>query len=121
MAYISWRFEGKWFVSLSLAAVLFVVTYGITQALPGISPAILIVVALVVSIVFNLVLQLRFALAAIVAIYHDILMTVSFLSLFNIEFDLQILAALLTVTGYSLYDTIVVFDRIRENMRGPTT
>ena len=118
VAYISGRFEGKWFISLSLAAVLFAVTYGITQGLPGISPAILIVVALVVSIVFNLILQLRFALAAIVAIYHDILITVSFLSLFNIEFDLQILAALLTVTGYSLYDTIVVFDRIRENLRG---
>jgi len=118
VAYISGRFEGKWFISLSLAAVLFAVTYGITQGLPGISPAFLIVVALVVSIVFNLVLQLRFALAAIVAIYHDILITVSFLSLFNIEFDLQILAALLTVTGYSLYDTIVVFDRIRENLRG---
>src|SRR5882672_7067596 len=118
VAYISGRFEGKWFISLSLAAVLFAVTYGITQWLPGISPAILIVIALVVSMVFNLVLQLRFALAAIVAIYHDLLITISFLSLFNIEFDLQILAALLTVTGYSLYDTIVVFDRIRENLRG---
>jgi preprotein translocase subunit SecF len=76
------------------------------------------VVALVLSTTLNLILQLRFALAAIVAIYHDLLITVSFLSLFNVEFDLQILAALLTVTGYSLYDTIVVFDRIRENMRG---
>jgi preprotein translocase subunit SecF len=118
VAYISGRFEGKWFVALSLAVVLFAVTYGITQGLPGISPAVLIVIALVVATAFNLVLQLRFALAAIVAIYHDVLTTVSFLSLFNIEFDLQILAALLTITGYSLYDTIVVFDRIRENMRG---
>src|SRR5215471_6002151 len=118
VAYISGRFEGKWFISVSLAAILFALTYGITQWFPGISPAILIVVALIASTAFNLALQLRFALAAIVAIYHDILITVSFLSLFNIEFDLQILAALLTITGYSLYDTIVVFDRIRENMRG---
>ena len=118
MAYISWRFEGKLLVSLSMAVILVAVTYGISQWLPGISPAILIVVALVVSTALNLLLQLRFALAAIVAIYHDVLITVSFLSLFNIEFDLQILAALLTITGYSLYDTIVVFDRIRENMRG---
>src|SRR5215470_246903 len=118
VAYISGRFEGKWFISVSLAAILFALTYGITQWFPGISPAILIVVALIASTAFNLILQLRFALAAIVAIYHDILITVSFLSLFNVEFDLQILAALLTITGYSLYDTIVVFDRIRENMRG---
>jgi len=118
VAYISWRFEGKLLVSLSMAVILVAVTYGISQWLPGISPAILIVVALVASTALNLILQLRFALAAIVAIYHDVLITVSFLSLFNIEFDLQILAALLTITGYSLYDTIVVFDRIRENIRG---
>jgi preprotein translocase subunit SecF len=118
VAYISWRFEGKLLVSLSMAVILVAVTYSISQWLPGVSPAILIVVALVVSTALNLILQLRFALAAIVAIYHDVLITVSFLSLFNVEFDLQILAALLTITGYSLYDTIVVFDRIRENMRG---
>ncbi len=118
VAYISWRFEGKLLVSLSMAVIIVAITNGITQLLPGVSPAILIVVALVVSTALNLILQLRFALAAIVAIYHDLLITVSFLSLFNVEFDLQILAALLTVTGYSLYDTIVVFDRIRENMRG---
>ena len=118
VAYISWRFEGKLLVSLSMAIILVAVTYGISQWLPGVSPAILIVVALVASTALNLILQLRFALAAIVAIYHDVLITVSFLSLFNIEFDLQILAALLTITGYSLYDTIVVFDRIRENIRG---
>src|SRR5919197_21799 len=118
VAYISWRFEGKLLVSLSMAVILVALTYSISQWLPGVSPAILIVVALVVSTALNLILQLRFALAAIVAIYHDVLITVSFLSLFNVEFDLQILAALLTITGYSLYDTIVVFDRIRENIRG---
>jgi preprotein translocase subunit SecF len=53
-----------------------------------------------------------------VAIYHDGLVTVGFLSLFNKAFDLQIIAALLTVIGYSLNDTIVIFDRIRENLRG---
>jgi preprotein translocase subunit SecF len=116
VAYISGRFEDKWFISVSLATILFVVTYGLTQWFPGISPAVLIVVALLVSTAFNVLLQLRFALAAIVAIYHDVLITASFLSFFHIEFDLQILAALLTITGYSLYDTIVVFDRIRENM-----
>jgi len=118
VVYLSGRFEAKWGVALGLAATLFVITYGITQWLPGISPTILIVVALVVSTVFGLVLDLRYALAAIIAIYHDVLVTVGFLSLFDKEFDLQIVAALLTIIGYSLNDTIVIFDRIRENMRG---
>lgn len=118
VVYLSGRFEGKWGVALTLAAVLFTITYGITQWFPGVSPSVLIVVALVVSTVFGLVLNLRYAQAAIVAIYHDVLVTVGFLSLFNVEFDLQIIAALLTIIGYSLNDTIVIFDRIRENLRG---
>ena len=118
VVYLSGRFEAKWGVALGLAATLFVITYGITQLFPGVSPTILIVVALVVSTVFGLVLDLRYALAAIIAIYHDVLVTVGFLSLFDKEFDLQIIAALLTIIGYSLNDTIVIFDRIRENMRG---
>src|SRR2546425_10190950 len=84
----------------------------------GVPTNCLYLVGRVCSSALNLLLQLRFALAPIVVIYHVLLITVNFLSLFNIEFDLQILAALLTVTGYSLYDTIVVFDRIRENLRG---
>ncbi|MGE3539417.1 MAG: protein translocase subunit SecF [Candidatus Tectimicrobiota bacterium] len=118
VVYLSGRFEGKWGVALTLAAVLFVVTYSITQWLPGVSPTVLIIVALIVSTVFGIVLDLRYALAAIAAIYHDVLVTIGFLSLFNKEFDLQIIAALLTIIGYSLNDTIVIFDRIRENLRG---
>lgn len=118
VVYLSGRFEGKWGVALGLAVTLFVITYGITQWFPGVSPTILIVVALIVSTVFGLVLDLRYALAATVAIYHDVLVTVGFLSLFDKAFDLQIVAALLTIIGYSLNDTIVIFDRIRENMRG---
>lgn len=118
VVYLSGRFEAKWGVALALAITLFAVTYGITQWFPGISPTVLIIVALVVSTVFALVLDLRYALAAIVAIYHDVLVTVGFLSLFNKDFDLQIVAAILTIIGYSLNDTIVIFDRIRENLRG---
>ncbi|MEK7827771.1 MAG: protein translocase subunit SecF, partial [Thermodesulfobacteriota bacterium] len=51
---------------------------------------------------------------------HDVLVTVTFLSLFNKEFDLNIVAALLTIIGYSINDTIVIFDRIRENARKNT-
>ncbi len=116
--YISGRFEAKWFAALGLAVALFGVTYGITQWLPGVAPTILIIVALLVAIVFCLFLQLRYALAAIVALFHDVLITVGFFSLFDKPFNLPIVAALLTIVGYSLNDTIIVFDRIRENMQG---
>ncbi len=59
----------------------------------------------------------RFALGAVVAIIHDVLFTVGLFSLFQIAFDLTVLAAVLAVIGYSLNDTIVIFDRIRENFR----
>lgn len=61
--------------------------------------------------------QLRFSFGAIAALVHDILFTVGIFSLTQMEFDLTVLAALLAVIGYSLNDTIVVFDRIRENFR----
>lgn len=61
--------------------------------------------------------EFRFAAGAIIALVHDILFTLGLFSLFGIEFDLAVLAALLAVIGYSLNDTIVVFDRIRENFR----
>jgi preprotein translocase subunit SecF len=59
----------------------------------------------------------QFALGAIVALVHDVLMTVGVFSLFQFEFDLSIVAALLTILGYSVNDTVVVSDRIRENLR----
>jgi preprotein translocase subunit SecF len=61
--------------------------------------------------------QFRFALGAIAALVHDIMITVGVFSLFNKEFSLPVIAALLTIIGYSLNDTIVVYDRIRENIR----
>lgn len=61
--------------------------------------------------------EFRFAIAAIVALIHDILVTATFFLMFDKEFTLPIIAAFLTIIGYSLNDTIVVFDRIRENMR----
>lgn len=59
--------------------------------------------------------QFKFGVAAIVALVHDALMVFSFLLFFNRELDISIVVALLTILGYSLNDTIVVFDRIREN------
>ena len=59
--------------------------------------------------------ELRFGLAAVIATIHDILVTLGFLALFRVEIALPTVAAILTIVGYSLNDTIVVFDRIREN------
>ena len=59
----------------------------------------------------------RFSLGSVIALIHDVIITVGIFSLFQIEFDLPVLAAVLAVIGYSLNDTIVVFDRIRENFR----
>ncbi len=61
--------------------------------------------------------EYRFALGSILALVHDVTITTGFFSLTQIQFDLTVLAALLAVIGYSLNDTIVVFDRIRENFR----
>ena len=60
--------------------------------------------------------ELSYALGAVAALFHDVLLVVGFFIAIGQEFNLQILAALLTIVGYSLNDTIVVFDRIRENV-----
>ena len=61
--------------------------------------------------------QSRFAVAAVLALIHDVIIVLGIFSLFNLDFDLTVLAALLAVIGYSLNDTIVVSDRIRENLK----
>ncbi|MCM8854301.1 MAG: protein translocase subunit SecF [Candidatus Thiodiazotropha sp.] len=61
--------------------------------------------------------EYRFAVGSVIAIVHDVLITIGFFALFQVDFDLPVLAAVLAVIGYSLNDTIVVFDRIRENFR----
>ena len=61
--------------------------------------------------------QFKFAVGAVAALIHDVIITLGFFSITGMEFDLTVLAALLAVIGYSLNDTIVVFDRIRENFR----
>lgn len=119
--YISGRFELKWMMSGLMAAAIGIPVYFITQLdkLPFINVnagmPVLILVALVVSIGFCWYLELKFALGAIVALLHDVTITVGIFSLMNIEFTLPIIAALLTIIGYSLNDTIIVYDRIREN------
>ena len=60
--------------------------------------------------------EFRFGLAAVIATFHDIVVTLGFLAIFRVEIALPTVAAILTILGYSLNDTIVVFDRIRENL-----
>ena len=59
----------------------------------------------------------QFSLGAVLALIHDVTITIGLFSLFGIEFNLSIIAALLTIIGYSMNDTVVVYDRIRENLR----
>ena len=59
----------------------------------------------------------QFSVGAVVALVHDVLLTIGVFSALQIKFDLAIIAALLTIVGYSLNDTVVVFDRVRENLR----
>jgi preprotein translocase subunit SecF len=61
--------------------------------------------------------RLSFAVGAVVATIHDLLITLAFLAIFRYELSLNVIAALLTITGYSMNDTIVIYDRVRENMR----
>ncbi|MFO7551756.1 MAG: protein translocase subunit SecF [Haliea sp.] len=61
--------------------------------------------------------QFKFAVSAVIALVHDVIITLGFFSVTGLEFDLTVLAAVLAVIGYSLNDTIVVYDRIRENFR----
>jgi preprotein translocase subunit SecF len=61
--------------------------------------------------------QMKFSLGAVIALVHDVTITLGVFALFHIEFDLTVLAAILAIIGYSLNDTIVVADRIRENLR----
>ena len=77
----------------------------------------LILAALIVTLVLFWFLELKYAMGAIVALIHDVTITVGIFSIFDKEFTLPIIAALLTIIGYSLNDTIIIFDRIRENSR----
>lgn len=113
--YISGRFELKWILSGVVAAALIGAVY--LFDLFDVSIPFLIGAALVVTLVVFWFLELKYAMGAIVALMHDVIITVGIFSIFDKEFTLPIIAALLTIVGYSLNDTIIVFDRIRENLK----
>ena len=113
--YISGRFEMKWFMSIVMAVFLAIVVYGATVV--GITMNWLIIIALLSTLAVCWLLGLKYALGAIIALIHDVVITVGFFALTDREISLSVIAALLTVVGYSLNDTIIVFDRIRENRK----
>jgi len=80
----------------------------------GLNAMLLSTLAILIYIAFRF--NARYAPGAVVALVHDVLVTSAFLVMLGIEFDLQILAALLAIVGYSLNDTIIIYDRIRENL-----
>jgi len=113
--YISGRFELKWVLSGVMAAALMGAVY--LLSIFDVSIPILMAAALIVTIFLFWFLELKYAMGAIVALIHDVTITVGIFSIFDKEFTLPIIAALLTIIGYSLNDTIIVYDRIRENLR----
>ncbi|MBW2450314.1 MAG: protein translocase subunit SecF, partial [Deltaproteobacteria bacterium] len=113
--YISGRFELKWLLSGVIAGILMGAVY--VLSIFNVSVPYLIAAALLVSLALFWFLGLKYAMGATVALIHDVTITVGIFSIFNKEFTLPIIAALLTIIGYSLNDTIIVFDRIRENLK----
>ncbi|WP_420859350.1 protein translocase subunit SecF [Marivivens marinus] len=83
-----------------------------------IQKAIMAVSAALIAILFYIWLRFewQFAVGAVAALFHDVILTIGIFSAFQIRFDLAIIAALLTIVGYSINDTVVVFDRVRENL-----
>jgi len=77
----------------------------------------IIIAALALTIVLFWLLGLKYALGAVVALLHDVIITVGIFCILEKEFTVSVIAALLTIIGYSLNDTIIVYDRIRENLR----
>ena len=113
--YISGRFEVKWMPALIMAGALVLGVYVLRTA--GMSIPMLILAALAITMACCWFLKLKYALGAVIALIHDVMITVGAFAIANKEFNLTVVAALLTIIGYSLNDTIIVFDRIRENLR----
>ncbi|ESQ91720.1 protein-export membrane protein secd [Asticcacaulis sp. AC460] len=81
----------------------------------GITALFLAIALMMVYIWFRF--EWQFGLGAVVALFHDVILTFGLFALFKLEFDLRAVAAILTIIGYSMNDTVVVFDRLRENLR----
>ncbi|MEG1610189.1 MAG: protein translocase subunit SecF [Bilophila sp.] len=113
--YISGRFEQRWMIAGIMAAALGAAMY--LMGFFGVNMVMRVIGALALTLALCWKLKLNYALGAIVGLLHDVLITLGMLVLLGKEIDLNIIAALLTLVGYSLNDTIIIYDRIRENLR----
>ncbi|MBD3309244.1 protein translocase subunit SecF [candidate division KSB3 bacterium] len=110
--YISWRFESKFALPVAIIAVITIGLSSWNVAIP-----IIILLALLAVSIACIWFDYHFAFAAIIALIHDVSITIGVFSMTDREITLPVIAALLAIIGYSLNDTIVIFDRIRENLR----
>ncbi|MGL4722708.1 MAG: protein translocase subunit SecF [Desulfovibrionaceae bacterium] len=110
--YISGRFESRWIPPLLLICGLSLFFF--TLRLFSVTIFYIVPISLLLTIILFFKLKLSFALGAILSILHDLAITCTILLFTGISFDLTIVAALLTIIGYSLNDTIIIYDRIRE-------
>ncbi|UQZ89109.1 protein translocase subunit SecF [Deltaproteobacteria bacterium Smac51] len=115
LIYISGRFEHKWGTSAVLVGALLGALY--VASLLGISMVYLIILAVVVTVILCYTLKFEYALGAILALLHDVIITVGVFALLDKEITLSFVAAILTIAGYSLNDTIIIYDRIREHVQ----
>ncbi len=113
--YISGRFEQRWMAAAAMAACLWGATYLV--GLLGVSTGFLVCVAMAITLGVCFVLRLNFALAAVTSLLVVVAVAVGVLSFMQIDLDLNVLAAILTIIGYALNDSIITFDRLRENLR----
>ncbi len=112
--YISGRFEHRWMAAAIMTAALGSGMY--LMGLMGLDMVVRVLGALALTVLVCWKLRLNFALGAIISLLHDVFITVGILTLMKVEFDFTLIAALLTLIGYSLNDTIIVYDRVRENL-----
>lgn len=113
--YISGRFEQRWMAGAIMAAALWGGMYLFSFTPIGMGWQVLIATAITLVVCF--IMRLNFALGATVGLLHDVFITLGLLSILDVEIDLNVVAAIMTIVGYSLNDTIIVYDRLRENLR----
>ena len=116
LIYISGRFEQKWGTSAAMVAALLLAVY--LAQLIGVDTIYRIALAVLVTVILCYFLKFKYALGAILALLHDVIITVGVFSLLDKEITLSFVAAILTIAGYSLNDTIIIYDRIRERTFG---
>jgi preprotein translocase subunit SecF len=121
--YISGRFESKWGLSCLMAAALGITAFILRLILLNlgipeeVALAILTLAVIGVTFLICLFLHLRYATGAVVSIIHDALLTIGIYCILGREFNLSTVAAILTIIGFSVNDTIIIYDRVRENLR----